>query len=169
MSLENDVRYLLDRAEIQEKISLYGLGQDLHQAGAANKNILDEWNELFTPDATIDVSAAGFKVFPLREYAELMRGKDLKGGGLEVNYKAWQHIEGLTRLTVDGDTAHSLSFYFHTHEARDGNANLIDTGYWHDDWVRTPRGWRVKNRRHQALYMNTYAVIQGPDVLGRKT
>jgi hypothetical protein len=165
MSLEKDVRFLLDRIEIEDKISLYGLGQDLHQAGAPNKNILQEWNQLFTPDAAIDIRSLGLPVFNLTEFSELMRGKGMKGGGLEVKFKAWQHIEGLSRLTIDGDTAHSLSFHFHTHEARDTQANLIDAGYWHDEWVRTPAGWRIKKRRHQSLYTNTYAVIDGPDFL----
>ncbi|CAM3940879.1 nuclear transport factor 2 family protein [Bordetella muralis] len=165
MSLEKDVRYLLDRIEIEDKVSLYGLGQDLHQAGAENKNVLEQWNDLFTPDAKIDLSSLGLKTYDLQEYGELMRGKGMKGGGLEVKFKAWQHIEGLARVTIDGDTAKSLSFHFHSHEARDVKANLIDAGYWHDEWVRTPAGWRIKARRHQSLYTNTYAVIDGPDFL----
>lgn len=46
MSLEKDVRYLLDRIEIQDKITLYGLGQDFHQPGDSNKNILEQWGQL---------------------------------------------------------------------------------------------------------------------------
>lgn len=159
MSLESDVRYLLDRIEIQDKIALYGLGQDFHQPSDSNKNILEQWSQLFTPDATIDVTSLGLKVFNLKEYTELMRGKDLKGGGLEVRFKAWQHIEGHGAVTIDGDTAKSVALHFHTHEAREEKANLIDAGYWHDEWVRTPDGWRIKKRRHQSLYTNTYAVV----------
>ncbi len=61
MSLEKDVRYLLDRVEIQDKVSLYGLGQDIHQPDAANKNLLEQWGHLFTSDAKIDLSSLGLK------------------------------------------------------------------------------------------------------------
>jgi hypothetical protein len=165
MSIENEVRYLLDRLEIQDKIALYGLGQDLHQPDAANKNLLEEWSRLFTPDVQIDLTSLGLKVFTLQEYAELMRGKGLKGGGLEVPFKAWQHLEGHATVKIDGDTATSLALHVHTHETRDGKKNLLDAGYWHDEWVRTPEGWRIKHRRHQSLYTNTFPVVEGPAFL----
>jgi hypothetical protein len=37
---------------------LDGLGQDLHQTGQDN-DVLAQWEEVFTPDAAIDVSAVG--------------------------------------------------------------------------------------------------------------
>ena len=80
MSLETDVRYLLDRIEIQDKVALYGLGQDFHQADVENKNVLEQWSELFTPDARIDITDLGMGEYGLMEYAEVMRGKGLKAG-----------------------------------------------------------------------------------------
>lgn len=166
MSIESDVRYLLDRVEIQDKIALYGLGQDCHQSGAENKNILEQWGQLFTPDAQIDVTDLGVpKVMSLQEYAELMRGPGLKGGGLEVPFKAWQHLEGHGTVTITGDTAKSVALHLHSHITKDGKANLHDAGYWHDEWVRTPEGWRIKNRRHQFLYTNTYPTVENPPFL----
>ena len=164
-TVDQHIRYLLDRVEIQDKVALYGLGQDLHQPDAADKNILEQWNELFTPDARIDVTSLGLKVFTLVEYAELMRGEGLKGGGLEKPFRAWQHLEGHATVKIDGDTATSLALHHHTHETRDGGANLLDAGYWHDDWVRTGEGWRIRLRRHQSLYTNTFSVVPGPDFL----
>jgi hypothetical protein len=165
MSLEEKVQYVLDRWEIQDKIALYGLGQDLHQSGAENKNILEQWNDLFTPDATIDVTSLDVGKFGLHEYAELMRGKGLQGGGLEAMYDAWQHLEGHATVTIDGDTATSLALHLHTHQAKDGARNLVDAGYWHDKWVRTDKGWRIKERVHQSLYTNTFPVVKGPPFL----
>lgn len=162
MSLETNVRYLLDRIEIQDKVALYGLGQDFHQADAENKNILEQWSELFTPDARIDISDFGKPECGLMEYAEIMRGKGLKGGGLEVSFKAWQHIEGHATVTIDGDTATSVALHFHSHAARDGVRNLIDAGYWYDTWLRTPKGWRITKRVHKPCYTNTYPVVSDP-------
>lgn len=165
MAIEDGVRYLLDRLEIQDKITLYGFGQDLHQADAENKNILEEWSQIFAPEVVIDVTSLGVGVFNLQEYAELMRGKALKGGGLEVNFKAWQHIEGIGKVEINGDRATSIALHFHTHEARNTEANLIDAGYWHDRWERRPDGWKIVHRKHQSLYTNTYAVVEGPAFL----
>jgi hypothetical protein len=38
---EQTIRYLLDPVEIQDKIALYGLRQDLHRPDAYSKNILE--------------------------------------------------------------------------------------------------------------------------------
>lgn len=165
MSLQDDVRYLLDRTEIQDKIVLYGLGQDLHQPDAQDKNILEQWNELFTPDAQIDLTDVAGAVFNLHDYAELMRGKGLKGGGLEVSFKARNHVEGHGTVKITGDTATSMSLHIHTHETRDGKASLFDVGYWHDTWLRTVEGWRITYRRHQKLYTNTFPIIANPHFL----
>jgi hypothetical protein len=163
--IETKVQYLLDRFEIQDKINLYGLGQDLHQADIENKNILEQWNDLFTKDASIDIKDLGGGVNSLYKYAEIMRGKDLKGGGLEVSFKAWQHIEKLATVEIKGNQARSLSLHFHSHETRDGKQNLIDAGYWHDEWIRTAEGWRIHTRKHQALYTNTYPISPNPHFL----
>jgi hypothetical protein len=56
---EQTIRYLLDRVEIQDKIVLYGLGQDLHQPDASDKNILERWNDLFLSDAVIEICEHG--------------------------------------------------------------------------------------------------------------
>jgi hypothetical protein len=64
--IETKVQYLLDRFEIQDKINLYGLGQDLHQADIENKNVLEQWNESFTRNASIDIKDLGV---PILKYA----------------------------------------------------------------------------------------------------
>jgi SnoaL-like protein len=161
------IQYLFDRIEIQDKVALYGLGQDLHQADGGDGNVLAQWGELFTPDAKIDATDAGAGVFELDEYAELMRGKDLVGGteGLGLSFNAWQHIEGHATVTIDGDTAHSIAPHMHTHANRDGSSNTFAVGYWHDDWVRTPAGWRISFRRVEQLYFHTFPVVATPQMV----
>jgi hypothetical protein len=163
--LERDVRYLLDRIEIQDKITLYALGQDYHQPGAKNKNVLEEWNEIFVPDAKIDFTDIGAIVYNPQTYAELMRGPGMKGGGLEPPFKIWWHLEHPTRVEIDGDTATSVSLHVHSHELKAETGNTFATGYWHDEWVRTPDGWRIAVRRIKHLYFNTFAIIKTPQLL----
>ncbi len=166
MSLESDVRYLRDRFEIQDKIALYGLGQDLHQPGAANQNILEQWGELFTADAEIDCRDVGLKVFGLREYAEMMRGPKLEGGGLDVPFDVWQHIEGHATVKIDGDVATSIAPHVHTHGVRGQETNFFAVGYWHDRWERRPEGWRITHRRLQQLYLHNFTRAPNPDLFG---
>ncbi|MBW4793277.1 nuclear transport factor 2 family protein [Pseudomonas tolaasii] len=96
------------------------MGQDCHQSGAENKNILEQWGQLFTPDAQIDVTDLGVPKVMSQEYAELTQGPGLTGGGLEVPFKAWQHIEGHGTVTITGDTATSVALHLHSHITKDG-------------------------------------------------
>lgn len=166
MTSDRQIQYLLDRIEIQDKVALYGLGQDLHQADSGDGNVLAQWGELFTPDAKIDATDAGAKIFELGEYTELMRGKNLVGGteGLGFSFNAWQHIEGHATVTIDGNTAHSITPHLHTHANRDGSSNTFAVGYWHDDWVRTAAGWRISYRRVEQLYFHTFPVVPNPQM-----
>lgn len=164
MSLQDHVRYLLDRLEIQDKIVLYGLGQDLHQPGDPDQNTLEQWGELFAPGAEIDCTGVGHKVYTLQEYVELMRGPGLAGGGLDVPFHVWQHIEGHATVTIDGDTATSMAPHLHTHGVRDGGGNTFAVGYWHDRWERRPEGWRIVHRRLQQLYFHTFPLAPNPNL-----
>jgi SnoaL-like protein len=73
-SVEERLRYLTDRVEIQDLVTRYGLGQDLHQNG--DNNVLEQWHEVFAPEATVDYSAtdASLEGIGYRELAEAMRG-----------------------------------------------------------------------------------------------
>lgn len=163
--LAANVQYLLDRTAIQDKISLYALGQDHHQPGAENKNVLEEWGQIFAESAQINCTDVGLPIYSLQQYAELMRGPGLKGGGLEIPFKVWAHLEHQVKVEIHGDTANSISLHIHTHETKDGNGNTFAVGYWHDQWIRTDNGWLITNRRLQQLYFNTFALTENPKLL----
>ena len=164
--LSANVQYLLDRMEIQDKILLYALGQDHHQPGAENKNILEEWSQIFVNDVKFDCTDVGLKVFDLYEYAELMRGKDLTGGGLELPFKSWAHLEHQTKVEIDGDKANSISLHIHTHVTKDNKGNTFAVGYWYDQWKRTDKGWRIIERRLKQLYFDTFPLVDNPVIVG---
>ncbi len=87
----------------------------------------------------------------LADYIDFMRGADRKPTeGLGRLFGQWQHREGYATVTIDGDTATAISPFFHTHETRDGQANVIHTGLWHDRLERRAEaggsftaGWRT--------------------------
>jgi len=164
--LEKNVQYLMDRTEIQDKINLYALGQDHHQPGAENKNVLEEWSQIFTEDVEIDCTDNARKIFNLKEYTELMRGKDLKGGGLETPFNIWAHLEHPVTVEINGDTASSVSLHIHTHETKDRKTNIFAVGYWYDSWIRTGLGWRIKLRRIKQLYFHSFPLIETAELMG---
>ncbi|WP_020502485.1 nuclear transport factor 2 family protein [Sciscionella marina] len=158
MSLESDVRYLLDRLEIQDVIARYGLGQDLHQPHDENLDVLEHWADVFSEDAVLDYSEAGMPAAMSRaDLADLMRGPDRDGGMADI-YTVWQHVEGHATVTIDGDRATAVSPHLHTHETKTGEpANVIAAGLFHDTLERRPEGWRIVHRRLTNLYVHTVA------------
>jgi hypothetical protein len=69
---EGELRKVIDRLGIQDAISRYSMGQDAHQGDDAD--ILQQWDETFSSDGTVDYSAAGGPVGTYRELAKWMRG-----------------------------------------------------------------------------------------------
>jgi hypothetical protein len=101
----------------------------------------------------------------LREYAELLRGPALDGSkGMPVRYDAWQHREGYATVAIDGHTATAVSPFLHLHQTRDGSANLLHAGMWHDRLARLPQGWRITDRRLQDLFFNTFPRVENSTV-----
>jgi SnoaL-like domain len=106
MTLQSDVRYVLDRFAIQDVIARYGLGQDLHQGDNEDQNMLAQWAEVFAPDAVIGASGVGLSAeIGLAEFVDFMRGPDHQPDqGLGQLFGLWQRREGYATVTVDGDT-----------------------------------------------------------------
>ncbi|MGW9032005.1 nuclear transport factor 2 family protein [Streptomyces sp. NPDC055722] len=172
MSIESDtaIRYLMDRIAIQDVIARYGIGQDLHQGDNADQDLMAQWAEVFSADAVIDASDVGQSAeIRLPDYLNFMRGARREGtDGLGRLFGRWQHREGYATVVIDGDHATATSPFFHTHETRDGNANVVHTGLWHDRLERLPEGWRIVHRRLENGFFHTFARISNPaDLLER--
>src|SRR5262245_53230134 len=160
-----DIRYLLDRLEIQDVVARYALGQDTHQGDEGN--VLEQWDDVFTPDAVVDYTAAGGPTTEVgyRELAEFMRGKDFLGGGTMSVLANWQHLQGHTTVTIDGDTAHARTPHLHTHRGRyegEHGWNVVEAGIFHDRFTRRPEGWRIAHRRLEIHGLDTFATQAGP-------
>lgn len=93
--------------------------------------------------------------FGTEQLVELMRGKNADKGMIE-RFMVWQHIETHAVVTIDGDTATSVSPHLHTHEKRDVEhpGNVLAAGIFYDDLERRPEGWRIVHRRLKQLYVH---------------
>jgi hypothetical protein len=160
------VQYLLDRLEIQDVVARYAIGQDAHQSDGDN-DVLDQWDDVFTSDATVDYSVSGGPEpdVSYRALAEHMRGPGLRGGGTMSVLASWQHLQGHSTVEIAGDHATARTPHLHTHKGRyegDDGWNVVEAGVFHDELRRTPQGWRIARRRLEIHWLDTFVTGPGP-------
>ncbi len=121
-----------DLAQIVNVVNLYAFAVDSHQ--------YEIFKEVFTEDIRCDFG--GGAAFSDRE--TLMRVfKDIHAA-----FSANQHIVSGHTTRLAGDTAHCFSyvnaFFRRTIDAKECLFN--STGWYEDKLIRTPQGWRIKDR-----------------------
>lgn len=142
----------LDIVEIQAVISLYSMGQDSHQGD--DDNILEQWDQVFTPDGTTDYSVASAPPCHYRELAKWQRGENGNPGRMS-RYTGWQHMLSIPVIRLEGDTARARTDFLAMHRLRREGATgerFDALGAFHDDLVRTSAGWRIKHRRLEVYF-----------------
>jgi len=58
-------------------------------------------------------------------------------------------------ITVDGDTATARSYVDAVLMAADGQSGLNPRGFYDDELVRTPEGWRIAHRHFTMVHFGT--------------
>jgi len=132
--------------DIQDRIALEQLA-----IGYANAMDQRAWNlldQIFVPDAIIDYTATG----------------GIKGTYTEIKawlprtlkfFKSYMHLMGNFQFVIEGDMASGQVACFNPMVAPSlfGGGNTVMFGIWyHDTYVRTPEGWRIKTRTQQHCY-----------------
>ena len=138
------LRTLVDRAEISELLNRYAWMVDRKQW-----SLMDE---VFAPGATIDYTSSGGVKDGYREAL----------GWLRRALEPWPlNLHCLSNLTLelDGDRARSRC-YFHAPLGRveSGGAQhfVTNAGWYEDELVRTPAGWRIAARVcHQPIMIGS--------------
>jgi hypothetical protein len=125
---------LSDREEIRDVLVRYACGLDRRE--------FDQVASCFTPDAL--ASFSGVALEPgVDNIVRHVRGV--------ANLVATTHFVGATSFDVRGDEAETENYAI---------AYLVDRDKvrvrglrYHDKWVRTPDGWRIRHRVHAADWM----------------
>ena len=118
-----------DRLQINETLALH--------AHLADDNQLDRLDELFTPDAVYDMSAAGLGVFEGREMIRAAAAEMARTGRSPVAHFLTNVV--ITSTTDDEATARSKGLMIMT----DGQTLAVN----HDDVLRRHDGaWRISRR-----------------------
>lgn len=143
------VQEISDRLEIQELIARYSVALDSRD--------YDALDELFTVDAVLDYTATGAIRGSLAEMKAFIHEAFTMFAGT-------QHLTTSTtiRFTDDGDTAHAKSAC-HNPMVFGGDLapKMMIVGLWYvDTLVRTPEGWRFKERVEQQLYTTTVEKVR---------
>jgi ketosteroid isomerase-like protein len=138
-----------DRLEINELIARYSYALD--------SGDFDALDDLFTSDAVLDYTATGAIRGSLAEMKDFVR-------------KAFAMFEGTQHLTTqttvrfsgDGDTAYGKSACHNPMVfGGDLKPRMMIVGLWYvDTFVRTPDGWRFKERVEEQLYNTTIEKVR---------
>ena len=141
---------LADVRAIEQVLYRYAIAIDTCDLGALD--------DVFTPDARLDMSVAG-TLTP----AEYKAKSERVLAGLDATH----HLLASPVVTVDGDTATAHTYYQAQH-ARNGcpGGPLLLVGGWIDDeLVRTTDGWRVVLRRGRAVWFDGNPAVLELDVV----
>ena len=130
-----------DRLEIQDLLVDYS-----HAIDTRDWDALDD---VFTADAFIDYTAMGGTKGNLEETKTFLRG-------VMPRFAGYQHMVATSKVTIRGDTAHGRTICHNpmVDAKADGQKDVFFCGLWYrDKFVRTPRGWRIKERVEERCYI----------------
>jgi 3-phenylpropionate/cinnamic acid dioxygenase small subunit len=119
-----------DRHEIEELLDRYATIIDARE--------YERLTEIFLPDAVLDYSSSGAEPGPLHPVAAWIE----KGLSL---FASSQHLITNKQVELAGDKATSHALFFNPLVAKDGAVMFVG-GAYHDQWLRTPVGWRIIER-----------------------
>jgi hypothetical protein len=137
----DDVRRLLDRAEILDLITLY--------TRAVDTGDLSGFDRVFTDDATIDYTASGGSSGPVAEVRRWL------GEEAIPLFAQTQHLVGQVELDLRGDEAHATAYFWNPIRIALPDAEPFDMeigGLYEHDLVRTPDGWRSRRLVEHVLW-----------------
>ena len=130
-----------DRFELQDLIYRYSQiidGKDFDKLAS----------DVFTPDAFIDYSAFGGSKGDLPSTIAFLH-KAMK------RFPNTQHLNANIQLKIDGDRATGRLMCYNPQEFTNerGEIDVLVCGLWYvDEYVRTSKGWRIKNRVEERCY-----------------
>jgi hypothetical protein len=131
-----------DRFAVVDAIQAY--------AQAVDTGRWELFDRAFTRDADLDYTAAGG---PRGGPAELHAWLAKARAGL----LAWQHHLSPPVIEVADGAVRATTDVYTPNLFRDaaGETRLLDTGgRYHDELVRTPRGWRIARRRFETVWVH---------------
>jgi hypothetical protein len=157
----NHWKSLSDRQEIEDLTYCYAAATDAIGRGdvLGGRAI---YGTCFTPDAAIGASYPGsdpngppdlVSIGP-NAWADVVEGVFADAG-----YQSTQHLVSNVRIKINGNTATMTSYLNATHVLDPFTSVTIANGTYEDVVVRTPAGWRIKQR---TLRLISFVHLESP-------
>ncbi len=129
-----------DRLEIQELVVAYSHAVDTRD--------WDAFDDIFTDDAVIDYTEMGGSRGGVAATKEFLRQA-------MPQFSSFQHMQATSKVTLQGDTAEGRTICHNPMVLDKGNGqtHVFFCGLWYRDrFLRTPGGWRIKERYEEKCY-----------------
>ncbi len=139
------IEQISDRMEINDLMVDY--------ATAIDTMNIDSLDEVFTPDAFIDYTATGGIKGNLEEIKSFLKES-------LTFFNNTQHMIANSSIKLNGDTAEGVTMCHNPmpYKTEDGEDKLLFVGLWYmDKFVRTEKGWRMKERMERMSYQKNFA------------
>ena len=131
------LRELVDRSEIVDAMHAYARWVDLNRP--------DEQVTVFTEDCRVNYGRGDDGWIHGREALRLALEDALEP------FSATHHVISNVEVSfADADRATTVSCVHAWHRFRDGQPDFTLYARYYDEWVRTPDGWRMSERRLKA-------------------
>jgi SnoaL-like domain len=135
---------LSDRYELTDLMVRY--------SHAVDTEAWDDFDDIFTPDATIDYTAFGGPKGTVAETKAYL-------ASVFPNFAGSQHLMANPLLDIDGDAATGRTMCFNPMvvPSPDGEAEpkVFFCGLWYlDRFARTPQGWRIAERSEEKSWVH---------------
>ena len=131
-----------DRLEIQELLIRY--------SDAVDRADWDAFEQVFTDDAVIDYTEMGGPRGGVKETRAFLESA-------MPMFSCFQHMVANTVLDLGGDTARARTICHNPMviDRGEGSTHVFFCGLWYrDELVRTPEGWRIKDRYEERSYFH---------------
>jgi ketosteroid isomerase-like protein len=148
--MPTDPGHLADAHAIEQLLYRYAIAIDTCDLAALD--------DVFTPDAELDMSVAGRQT-----PAEYKAKAEVVLAGLDATH----HLMASPVVIVDSDTATAHTYYQAQHARNDcpGGPLLLIGGWIADELVRTAGGWRIAHRRGRAVWFDGNPAVLELDVV----
>jgi hypothetical protein len=154
---------MLSQQEISDRLELTDLM--VRYSHAVDSRSWDDFDDIFTPDATIDYSAFGGSTGSVAETKAYL-------ASVMPGFPAFQHLVANPMLDIDGDTATGRTMCFNPMavarpEGETGEPRVFFCGLWYlDRFVRTADGWRIAERSEEKSWVHNMGPAFGGSAQG---
>ena len=131
-----------DRIEIHDVMVAYSHAVDTRD--------FDALDDVFTEDALIDYTEMGGSRGNVAETKAFLRTA-------MPHFSGFQHMIATSKVTLEGDTASARTICHNPMviDKGDGSTHVFFCGLWYrDKLVRTPQGWRIKERYEEKSFFH---------------